>query len=264
MSTPEVAEPFLVESSQIEIPPPVRDPSPEKVAELTESIQADGLLQPIGPRKGTGRPYALVFGGHRVESFRRLGRTTIEARLLDFDDDQAESATLAEDLSRHAPGPAESIGGLKRWRDSHAWMDPKAAVAYATAPENASIEAVVPEPSGIKPEAEMGDEEWLEHDCKDALGRLAYRVSFREHAIVWRKSVGHLNDLRRKTRAILERERANRPGPFPYRCASLLEVLHPNDWPRCGPCNGTGAAGSVSQCLACHGHGDSVATGRPR
>lgn len=67
---------------------------------LARIIAAQGLRQPISVRaKGDG--YELVFGAHRLEAFRVLGRETIPAILSDAaDDDAAKFEEVMENLAR--------------------------------------------------------------------------------------------------------------------------------------------------------------------
>lgn len=67
---------------------------------LAGIIAAQGLRQPISVRaKGDG--YELVFGAHRLEAFRILGRDTIPAILSDAaDDDAAKFEEVMENLAR--------------------------------------------------------------------------------------------------------------------------------------------------------------------
>ena len=58
----------------------------KKLGEITDSIKADGLLQPIGVRKGKNKPFSLVFGGHRLAAHTRLKKYEIEARMFDMTD----------------------------------------------------------------------------------------------------------------------------------------------------------------------------------
>lgn len=63
----------------------------DKIAELTESILAVGLLQPIlvvAPKVEDGVEHLqLVAGRHRLEAVKRLGLATIECKLLEYDGD---------------------------------------------------------------------------------------------------------------------------------------------------------------------------------
>lgn len=69
----------------------------EKVAELAESIQELGLLQPIGITKDS----VLVFGLHRLEACRKIGWQEIDAEVVcDGDALRAELAQIHENLVR--------------------------------------------------------------------------------------------------------------------------------------------------------------------
>lgn len=82
-----------------------------KIAELMDSIQDVGHLQPIPvvARKGDEQlELQLVGGWHRLEACKRLGRTTIQCTVLSYDDDLlVELAQIDENLIRNDPSPAE-------------------------------------------------------------------------------------------------------------------------------------------------------------
>ena len=71
--------------------------NPDTVAQLVESIQAVGLLQPIGIRADK----TLVYGYHRLEACKRLGWTEIPAVIVDTEDLHAQLAELDENLVRN-------------------------------------------------------------------------------------------------------------------------------------------------------------------
>lgn len=55
---------------------------PARVAELAESILAEGQQAPIWVRPDEQKRYVLVEGLHRLEACRALGETTITAILV--------------------------------------------------------------------------------------------------------------------------------------------------------------------------------------
>ena len=73
---------------------------------MMDSIEDQGLYVPITVRLagGVGKPYELVAGRLRLEACRELGRTEIEAGVVDLDDAMAEMATITENLFRSPPG----------------------------------------------------------------------------------------------------------------------------------------------------------------
>jgi ParB family transcriptional regulator, chromosome partitioning protein len=95
--------------SGIAVPPHrMRVLRPELVAELVASISAQGLLQPIVMRPRASAGYYLVAGRHRLEAMRKLGRDTIEAKIVkDLDAEEAQLAEIDENLIRGDLGPSE-------------------------------------------------------------------------------------------------------------------------------------------------------------
>lgn len=68
---------------------------------LAGIIKTQGLRQPISVRQTAPETYELVFGAHRLEAFRILGRETIPATLSDAaDDDAAKFEEVMENLGR--------------------------------------------------------------------------------------------------------------------------------------------------------------------
>lgn len=71
------------------------------VEELAISIEHQGLLQPILVRPIASQIFEIVFGVHRVEAHRRLGRDTILASVRLLCDGSAFLARVAENLTRN-------------------------------------------------------------------------------------------------------------------------------------------------------------------
>ena len=106
----------LIPLSLIDIPKNWRKVKKATIAEIAESVKVDGLLQPIGLRP-TGDRFRLVYGRHRLEAFKILGREAIPALALDLDDVAEASATDAENLFQQPLSPAERLQSLKRWNE---------------------------------------------------------------------------------------------------------------------------------------------------
>lgn len=93
----------LVALDWIKIPEGRRRVDAGAVERLLESITSVGLLEAVAARPdGT-----LIFGAHRVESFKRLGRTEIPCVVMDFSDLDAELAEIDENLLRMPLSPLE-------------------------------------------------------------------------------------------------------------------------------------------------------------
>lgn len=89
---------------------PRRDIQPEAVAELAESIRAEGLLQPIVVRMD-GEQFQLIAGERRLRAFEKLGVKLIPARIIEASDASSASLSLIENLQREQLNPIEEALG---------------------------------------------------------------------------------------------------------------------------------------------------------
>lgn len=71
----------------------------EKIQELSESIQQNGLLQPIVVREYEGK-YQIVVGERRYRACKLAGMTEIPCIIQELDDDQTANAALVENIQR--------------------------------------------------------------------------------------------------------------------------------------------------------------------
>ena len=96
------------------------------LAELTASIEASGLLQPVvvRPRNGT---YELIAGERRWRAVQRLGWRTVPAVVKDADDQTLLTLALIENLQRHDLSAIDEALGYQRLMDE--FRMPQAEVA---------------------------------------------------------------------------------------------------------------------------------------
>ncbi|NMG05890.1 ParB N-terminal domain-containing protein [Brasilonema sp. UFV-L1] len=93
-----------VSIDQIKIGPNRRSINGDKVEELKESIQANGLLNPIT----VDRKLNLIAGLHRLTACRLLGLEKIQCHVVDYEDaDQARLAEIDENFIRNELKPLE-------------------------------------------------------------------------------------------------------------------------------------------------------------
>jgi N6-adenosine-specific RNA methylase IME4 len=102
------------------------------VKALAASIAEIGLVNPITVRRAkaprSGRPvdsFEVVAGWHRVKAFRRLGRETIPAFVVELDDMRAELALIDENLCRNDLTPAERAAATARRKVVYIWLHPE-------------------------------------------------------------------------------------------------------------------------------------------
>jgi ParB family transcriptional regulator, chromosome partitioning protein len=87
-----------------------REISPEQLAELSESIRSEGLLQPIVVRK-VGDKYELIAGERRWRAFQLLKIKTIPARVVEASNASSAALGLIENLQREGLNPLEEAYG---------------------------------------------------------------------------------------------------------------------------------------------------------
>lgn len=93
--------------------------APEALRELSASIAASGVIQPIVLR-AIGRHYELLAGERRWRAAQLAGLHEIPALIRnDLDDDQAQVLGLIENLQRESLSPMETAEGLRKLADSH-------------------------------------------------------------------------------------------------------------------------------------------------
>jgi ParB family transcriptional regulator, chromosome partitioning protein len=87
-----------------------REIAAEHLAELAESIRAEGLLQPIVVRR-RGDKYQLIAGERRWRAFQQLKIKTIPARLVEASNASSAAIGLIENLQREGLNPVEEAYG---------------------------------------------------------------------------------------------------------------------------------------------------------
>ena len=87
----------------------------EAIAELAESIKAQGLIQPIAvrPLKGTDM-YEIIAGERRFRASKLAGLTEIPVYVHDVDDKAALAMALVENLQREDLNALEEARGIER------------------------------------------------------------------------------------------------------------------------------------------------------
>jgi ParB family chromosome partitioning protein len=106
------------------------------LAELTASIEASGLLQPIVVRSHNNR-YELIAGERRWRAAQRLGWTTIPAVVKEVDDQTLLTLALIENLQRHDLSPIDEAAGYQRLVEE--FHLPQAEVARLTGRNRSTI-----------------------------------------------------------------------------------------------------------------------------
>ena len=90
--------------------------SPQSLIELTASIMAQGVLQPVLVRAHPEQAgiYQIIAGERRWRAAQAAGLHTIPVHLRSFTDGEAVAAALVENLQRHDLDPIEEADGFQR------------------------------------------------------------------------------------------------------------------------------------------------------
>ena len=81
--------------------------SDEELAELSQSIAENGLIQPIIVRKSDIIGYELIAGERRLRACKRLGMTEIPAVVKEVTDQESRKQAIIENLQRSNLNPIE-------------------------------------------------------------------------------------------------------------------------------------------------------------
>ncbi len=86
----------------------------EELEELSQSIQKDGLLQPIVVREVEPGSYQIIAGERRWQASKLAGLKQVPIRIKDADDDKALELALIENIQRSDLNPIEEAYGYRR------------------------------------------------------------------------------------------------------------------------------------------------------
>src|SRR5918998_1100809 len=106
------------------------------LVELTSSIEASGLLQPIVVRPRNGK-YELIAGERRWRAVQRLGWTKIAAVVRDVDDQTLLTLALIENLQRDDLSPIDEAAGYQRL--SEEFQLPQAEIARLVGRDRSTV-----------------------------------------------------------------------------------------------------------------------------
>ena len=96
---------------------PRKDINPEKLQELSDSIKAQGIIQPIVVRQIAHEKYEIVAGERRWRAAQLAGLTQVPIVLREMDDRSAMAIALIENIQREDLNPLEEAEALRRLLD---------------------------------------------------------------------------------------------------------------------------------------------------
>jgi ParB family chromosome partitioning protein len=108
------------------------------LAELAESIRAQGVMQPVLVRPVAAGRYEIIAGERRVRAARIAGLDDIPVLVKDVPDEAAAAMSLIENIQREDLNPLEEAQGLKRLTDEFGLTHEQAAQAVGRSRSAAS------------------------------------------------------------------------------------------------------------------------------
>lgn len=110
---PEDAQSISVDAIDPNPLQPRRMFQPERLAELAQSIQSNGIVQPIVVRR-LGTRYQLVAGERRWRAAKLAGLTKVPVVVRDIPDERLLEITLIENIQREDLNPIETASAFDR------------------------------------------------------------------------------------------------------------------------------------------------------
>ena len=108
---------------------PRRDMDPAKLEELSASIQAQGVIQPIVVRELAPGQYEIVAGERRWRASQLAGLSEVPVVLRELDDRTVIAMALIENIQREDLNPLEEAQALQRLIDEFSLTHAEAAAA---------------------------------------------------------------------------------------------------------------------------------------
>lgn len=100
------------------------NPDATRVKQLADSIEKNGLMQPITVREVDGK-YELVDGHRRVEAYKLLGLGNIKALVKPYSDREAQLFSIIGNLQRSNLNPIEQAVAFRKVLGSGLFKDKK-------------------------------------------------------------------------------------------------------------------------------------------
>lgn len=104
---------------------------PDELEELANSIERDGLLQPIVVRPLEDGTYQIIAGERRWQASQKAELETVPVRVVEADEGKALELALVENLQRSDLNPIEEAYGYKRLMERNGMTQADVAQAMA-------------------------------------------------------------------------------------------------------------------------------------
>ncbi|NJR60565.1 MAG: ParB/RepB/Spo0J family partition protein [Cyanobacteria bacterium CRU_2_1] len=149
---------------------------PQKMEQLTASVQEYGILENLLVRSMPGKPgeYELIAGERRYRAAQGAGLTDVPATILQLSDQQALQITLVENLQREDLNPVEETEGILQLLAIRLELSVQEVASLLYRMQNESTR-------NLNHNVVVQEEEMVE-EVFDALGRMSWQ-SFVKHRL---------------------------------------------------------------------------------
>ncbi len=108
---------------------PRRDFNEAALQELSESIRAQGVIEPIIVREITANKYEIIAGERRWRASQLAGLLRVPCVIRNYSDEEAAEVTLIENIQREDLNPIEEARALSRLLDDFHYTHEEVATA---------------------------------------------------------------------------------------------------------------------------------------
>ena len=193
-----------------------------QLQELTQSIAASGVVQPIVVKRLGENKFQLITGERRWLASRKAGKATIPAIVRQVSDEQALEMTIVENLQRADLNPMEQARAYQRL--SQEFKMTQEQMALRTGKERASVSnflRLLRLPDGVQQRVEAGDLSFghartlLALDSPEAITAAAQKVLALSFSVRQTESYvqGLLNPEKKATKAEAAKAEADAQDP---------------------------------------------------
>jgi len=153
---------------------------PQKLEQLTASVQEYGILENLLVRPMSGKPgdYELVAGERRYRAAQEAGLAEVPATILELSDQQALQITLIENLQREDLNPVEETEGILQLLAIRLELPAQEVISLLYRMQNGSTR-------NLNHNVVVHEEETVE-EVFNALGRMSWQ-SFVKHRLPLRR-----------------------------------------------------------------------------
>jgi ParB family chromosome partitioning protein len=186
---------------------------PEKLAELADSIRAQGIVQPVVVRPVEDEQFELIAGERRWRAAQMAGIANIPAVIRDVPDEVSVAMALIENIQRENLNPLEEATALRRLIDDFEMTHQEAADAVGRS--RAAVSNLLRLLELMQEVKDMIDLRLIEMGHARALLSLDQKLQLQAAREVIRKrlSVRATEDLVRRLKQSGKKKGARRPDP---------------------------------------------------